>query len=363
MNIKDIKKGTTVIKKTFSIDVKAVNDEERRITFVISTNDQDRSEDIIIPKGIDFTDYLTNPVVPYGHNYGGKSYGRGENLRVEGNKVIGDVVFPPEGDFPDADIVYKLYKNKFQHAVSIGFIPIDYELNPKSKYGIIYTKISMLEFSLVLVPDNPKATRLKSFLEENCDDKELIEKILNAKAKAADDGTGEGNSEGEDDAADNEDEVPENMQVTEMTASHITKIVKSAMKETMQNMGTGDDDFDTGKSADAVITKAGAEFSQENYQTIQKAITGMRKHAAAVNAHADMLEKMIKADPKNDDTDENIEDPSDTTDADDSENPEKSQTFRLVRAKEQKLILNLVEVVKAVDKIAGKGLKDFNKAK
>lgn len=358
MNIKDIEKGKTVIRKTFGVEVKAVNDEERRITFVISTNDQDRSEDVIDPKGIDFSDYLANPVVPYGHNYSGKSYGRGENLSVDGNKLIGDVVFPPEGDFPDADIVYKLYKNKFQHAVSIGFIPVDYEPNENSKYGIHFTKISMLEFSLVLVPDNPKATRLKSFLEENCDDKELIEKILTT--KAADDGTGEGNSEGEDDATDNEDEVPENMQVKEMTAAHLSKIVSKCMKEAMQNMGTGDDDFDTGKSlvAVAAVLKEGREFSDENYQIIMKAAAGLR-------AHADMLEKMVKKDPKNDDTDGTIPDPSDTTDADDSENPDKGvETFRIVEKKTpEQVLLNLVEVVKAVDKIAGKGLQEFNKAK
>lgn len=361
-----LKKGQ-VVKYTFhsAIETKTADDKARTLVVRISTKNPDRSNDIVEPRGVVLDNYMRNPVVALSHNYKDLPIARAKDIQITDDGITATVEFPAEGTYDKADTVYKLYKEGFMNAWSIGFMPSEYsERKDENGYGYTFTKWELLEFSAVLVPDNPEA--LTIMRSKGIEAKEVGKEV---ELKAPDDGTGEGNSEGEDDDTDNADEVPEDMNVMDMSASHLKKVTKSAATSAINDYyGTADEDFDTGKGANPAVVKVGAEFSQENLQTIQKAISGMRKHAAAVNAHADMLEKMI--DPTNDDTDETEADPAipSAEDADESENPndgdDKSLKFRLVEKKTPATInLNLVDVIKAIDKMAGVALKDVNKAK
>ena len=55
----------------FQTFIKSVNDATDTGTFemVISTDNIDRHGEIVDQKGIDFTNYMTNPVVLWGHNH------------------------------------------------------------------------------------------------------------------------------------------------------------------------------------------------------------------------------------------------------------------------------------------------------
>ena len=114
------------MKTDFAVDVKAVEG-ERVLNWTITTTKRDRAGDIVEAKGAKLTNFRKNPVVLLAHDYKGLSIAKAEKLEKTDDKIMAKVVFPPEGDYPLADTVYKLYKGKFMRACSIGFIPIKSE--------------------------------------------------------------------------------------------------------------------------------------------------------------------------------------------------------------------------------------------
>ena len=153
--------------KTYITDTKAVEDKGRRVLNVtITTNTIDRDGDIIEPKGINLTNFRKNPVVLMAHDYRGLPIARAENIKKTDNGIISDVVFPEEGVYPLADTVYRLYKDKFMSAWSIGFIPIKMEdipddnekdTEPLRRKGRRIKTSELLEYSGCAVPSNPEA--------------------------------------------------------------------------------------------------------------------------------------------------------------------------------------------------------------
>lgn len=141
-------------KQLLNSAVKSVG--ERQIKVIVSDATQDRSEDIIDPMGIDYASYLKNPVVLYQHDHD-QPIARCISLSLEGGKLHATVEFPPEGELPKSDEVYKLIKNGILNAASIGFIPKEYVWLEDSRWGRKFTSVEMIEFSFVSVPCNPNA--------------------------------------------------------------------------------------------------------------------------------------------------------------------------------------------------------------
>lgn len=159
--------GEKIIFKDYESDIKAIED-ERALTVTITTNVKDRDGDIIEPKGIKLSNYLKNPVVLMAHDYRGLPIARAEKLERDKDSIKAKVVFPEEGTYPLADTVYKMYKNKFMKAWSIGFIPLksedlpdengkDNTDNPLRRQGRLIKSAELLEFSACSVPSNPTA--------------------------------------------------------------------------------------------------------------------------------------------------------------------------------------------------------------
>jgi len=61
-----------LILKQYDSEVKSVEG-ERALNVTITTNDVDRSGDIVEPKGAKLANFKKNPVVLMAHNYSGKS--------------------------------------------------------------------------------------------------------------------------------------------------------------------------------------------------------------------------------------------------------------------------------------------------
>lgn len=174
-----LEKGQT-IKKDLSL--KAVEDiGERTVRFTISKEVVDRDGDILRAGGVDFTNYMKNPVFLSFHNSREFPLGKVVKFWVEGAEVKADVYFPtveelssnPEQASEKAklvDFTYHCYKTGMLNAVSVGFIPLEWEEIKEGKLttGWDIKKWELLEFSAVAVPANQDAIAeaVKSFGNE-----------------------------------------------------------------------------------------------------------------------------------------------------------------------------------------------------
>ena len=148
----------------------------RTVRFTISKEVVDRDGDILRASGVDFTNYMKNPVFLSFHNSREFPLGKVTRFWVEGNSVKADVYFPtieelstnPEQASEKAKLVdfcYRCYKTGMLNAVSVGFIPLEWT---ESETGFDILKWELLEFSAVAVPANQDAIAeaVKSFGDE-----------------------------------------------------------------------------------------------------------------------------------------------------------------------------------------------------
>lgn len=165
-----LEKGQTS-KKDIAVITEDMGD--RSVLFTISKEVVDRDGDILRASGVDFTNYMKNPVFLSFHNSREFPLGKVTKFWVEGNAVKAIVYFPtieelstnPEQASEKAklvDFTYHCYKTGMLNAVSVGFIPLEWTEN---KDGYDITKWELLEFSAVAVPANQDAIAeaVKSF--------------------------------------------------------------------------------------------------------------------------------------------------------------------------------------------------------
>jgi phage head maturation protease len=163
------------IQKIFTAsETKAVEGEDRVLTVKISTKNPDRSKDEVMPEGMIAENYLKNPVVAAFHNYHEPAIAKTLELTQTGDGIVAKLQFTPAGVNKTADMLYDMYKGGFMNAWSIGFIPKRYE--QKEDHGYIIREWELLEYSAVLVPDNPEALTMLRSKGLNTDD--LMEKEI-----------------------------------------------------------------------------------------------------------------------------------------------------------------------------------------
>jgi HK97 family phage prohead protease len=162
--------------KNFVSSEKSFNDDEMTITHYISTSTPDRYGEIVNPFGMDDTNFRKNPVVLFGHNSRNLVIGKNISLVADeyGVKAI--------TKFADTDTgrdLYKLNRDGFLNAWSIGFLPVGeitkkYDDKTKETYSYI-EKWELLEYSSVPVPANPDAINL---LYKSIKSEEVFKEIL-----------------------------------------------------------------------------------------------------------------------------------------------------------------------------------------
>ena len=165
-----LEKGQTS-KKDISVSTEDIG--ERSVLFTISKEVVDRDGDILRASGVDFSNYMKNPVFLSFHNSREFPLGKVTKFWVEGNEVKAIVYFPtleelstdPNNASEKAKLVdfcYHCYKTGMLNAVSVGFIPIEW-IETDNGYDIL--KWELLEFSAVAVPANQDAIAqaVKSF--------------------------------------------------------------------------------------------------------------------------------------------------------------------------------------------------------
>lgn len=176
-------KSTGLVRRT-GLVMERVEDGKNKygIPWVLSEEKVDRAGDLIIQNGWQLENFKRNPVLLWGHAMGADSdadvpIGRVDNVRVEGTKLLGECVFAVE-EYERAAQIWRLVKAGIVRAGSVGFRPLkvnhivdEAERNSLGlgRYGVVFEKQELLEFSPCAVPclpsalsDGVKSGRIKS---------------------------------------------------------------------------------------------------------------------------------------------------------------------------------------------------------
>jgi hypothetical protein len=149
-----------------SLDLKTIEklrkakDENGSFDVIISTEDLDRSGEIVRQNGWELENYKNNPIVLWGHDYYSLPIGictETYETEVHGVRATGAKgVFYPADINPLAQQVRRMYEFGVKSGMgvgcttSVGFIPKEFD----NENGRIITRAELLEFSFVPIPAN-----------------------------------------------------------------------------------------------------------------------------------------------------------------------------------------------------------------
>lgn len=143
-----------IIKREAPVIFKSIGYNTEGRDYVITSNAVDRYQDIVVPQGLDWTDFSSNPVALAYHRHD-FPIGVWKDLRLENNAVRARLVLAAKGSSQRIDEVRALCDQKVLVGCSIGFVA--HEQQPLPSGGIKYTRSSLLEVSVVSVGANPAA--------------------------------------------------------------------------------------------------------------------------------------------------------------------------------------------------------------
>lgn len=145
-------------KKAVFLDVETRGTDSGSSLFVASTPARDRMGDVIELAGWKLDRFQQNPVILADHrNEVEAIVGRGKVWTDPTRGLMLEVVW---ADTERAKTARQLYEGGFARAVSVGFLPVKYDLIRDEKglvVGIHFLEQELLEVSLVTVPANPDA--------------------------------------------------------------------------------------------------------------------------------------------------------------------------------------------------------------
>lgn len=145
-----------IVKALKKSDVKELKG-NGRFKVIASCESIDRDGEIIMVDGWDFSNYVKNPVILWGHNYWDMNAIIGACDKIAIEEIEGVKCLVQEGIFANTEEGQKarqLYDDGMLKTVSVGFIP-------KERNGNIITKQELLETSFCAVPSNPDAVSLE----------------------------------------------------------------------------------------------------------------------------------------------------------------------------------------------------------
>lgn len=139
------------------------------LEWVMSDETVDRAGDII-RQNWELRNYKRNPVILWGHALGFDSnadvpIGRALDIAVSDGALIGKLQFAVD-EYDKAATVFRLAKAGHVNAGSVGFRPLkttfvedpgEREKLGLGRYGVVFERSELLEFSLCAVPCNPNA--------------------------------------------------------------------------------------------------------------------------------------------------------------------------------------------------------------
>lgn len=146
--------------------VEVVADEPRTEISKITTSVMDRDFEIVLPEGIDLTQYRLNPIVLLGHDQD-KPIGKAAWIKPEGESITAKTVYTkrPKDYATDwlPDYAWAMVQADVLRGKSIGFLPLEIldptpeQLAVNPALQSVITRSLLLEYSVVAVPSNPLA--------------------------------------------------------------------------------------------------------------------------------------------------------------------------------------------------------------
>jgi hypothetical protein len=137
------------------------------ITFICSTGSVDRYDSTIAVDGWDLSNFARNAIMPWCHKTEQPPIARWQNWRTEDDALKMDAVFVPLASDHDwakfALMIEEMYRKHLMNAVSVGFIPVKYEIATDRDDGeswmppIDYLEQELTECSAVPVPGQAEA--------------------------------------------------------------------------------------------------------------------------------------------------------------------------------------------------------------
>jgi len=164
-----------LIRKNVIFETKDINEKEFTIKGVFSTSAEDRHGEIIDQTGWNLKEYMTNPVILFGHDQYTPAIGQMLELGLDGNGNLAGVMKFAVEEFELAKTIFNLYKGKFMRAFSVGFRNEKYEYN-EDEDMLVLKENTLYELSCVNVPANAMAlasskgidtTSIKEALKKN----------------------------------------------------------------------------------------------------------------------------------------------------------------------------------------------------
>ncbi|HEY2461399.1 MAG TPA: HK97 family phage prohead protease [Candidatus Acidoferrum sp.] len=158
-----IKTGELVYRGV-NVGLRTLNESDRTIEMVASTESPDRYGDVIRVAGWKLDNFQKNPVFLFSHRSEDPPIGRIVASKKEGGAnpaLVQTVQFATKDVYPFADTIFKMYKGGFMNATSVGFMSIESQPIVDKKSGNVtgyeFLEQELFELSAVPVPANPQA--------------------------------------------------------------------------------------------------------------------------------------------------------------------------------------------------------------
>ncbi|MBK9949207.1 MAG: HK97 family phage prohead protease [Nitrospira sp.] len=137
--------------------VKSISRDQREFSFIANRLEVDRDSEVVVPSGLDITEFQANPVLLAFHDHL-KPIGRVTSLTlrmVDGiPSWVGVGRLDPPGTSDDSDKAHRQVQSGSLNGISIGFLGV--EASPRAvlpgQNGLTHTKTRLMEISLVSVP-------------------------------------------------------------------------------------------------------------------------------------------------------------------------------------------------------------------
>ena len=167
----------TVVRSVFTPVVKRHEIVNRTIRFIGTMETEDRTGDIIEIDGWQLKNFANNPVFLWDHNPSLGPIGKVLEIIREGSSLLFDVQFAPASVSEFADRMFKLFEAGFLNAVSVGFIPKEFEPirdEDGDITGLRFTKQELLELSAVSIPAHQDALAASAYKKAMADSEEYV---------------------------------------------------------------------------------------------------------------------------------------------------------------------------------------------
>lgn len=148
------------------ITTKAVDALNLTVDFIVSTASLDSHGTRIDQSGWILDQFKRNPVITWAHDDRGFTPSGGlpvanaipDTVKVEGGALKMRMKFTPENVNPFGYRIFQMIKEGYLHASSVGFEPMDDELQDEDGQKVrVYKKSKLLEVAIVTIPSNDDA--------------------------------------------------------------------------------------------------------------------------------------------------------------------------------------------------------------